>query len=320
MPPRTLALCERDPLSAAAVDALGDGWRVDHRPGAMNRAALLDAVAGADALWVRFAHRIDREVLASGRLQAVVSPTTGLGHVDLEAAGELGVPVLSLRGEQAFLADVRATAEHTIALLLAVLRRLPAAAADAAGGSWRREPWQGREVAGTTVGILGYGRNGRLVARTLQALGARVRACDVDVAAQAQARDDGVEVVGLDDLLATSGVLTVHIDLRPSTTGLLGRAELDRLPHGAVVVNTARGEVVDEDALCDLVEAGRLGGVAVDVVDGEGTRPWAGRRLQVLAATRDDVLVTPHVGGWTDASVRKTETFLARKLVDRCGA
>jgi D-3-phosphoglycerate dehydrogenase len=276
----------------------------------LDRAGLLAALPEADVLWVRFGHRIDAALLrAAPRLRAVVSATTGLDHIDTAAAAELGVDVLSLRGEREFLADVRATAEHTVGLLLALLRRIPDAVESTRAGRWDRGPFQGREVARHTAGILGYGRNGRLVARTLAALDARVLTHDPDPAAAERARADGVAAVGFEDLLRRAEILTIHVALEPATVGLVGREQLALLPRGAVLVNTSRGELVDEEALADALEAGRLAGAALDVIAAE-PEGLAGRRL----ARSPNVILTPHIGGWTADSVARTEEFMARKL------
>jgi D-3-phosphoglycerate dehydrogenase len=313
MAPRVL-LAEPRPLCAAAQAELA-GW-AELVQGPLERDELLTQVAAADVLWVRFAHRIDAELLAAGtRLRAVVTATTGLNHIDTDAAARLGVPVLSLRGERALLDGVRATAEHTVALLLALLRRLPDAVASTRAGTWEREPFQGREVARRTVGVLGYGRNGRLVARTLRALDANVVTHDPAPAAAAQALEDGVEVAGFDDLLRRAEILIVLVALAPATVGLLGARELALLPRGAVLVNTARGEVLDEDALADALDAGALAGAALDVIADEPAG-LAGRRIH----GRDDVLLTPHIAGWTLESVERTEVFLARRLKETLGA
>ncbi|HEU4629848.1 MAG TPA: NAD(P)-dependent oxidoreductase, partial [Gemmatimonadaceae bacterium] len=151
------------PRAAALLRDAGELTLAD-----LDRDDLLRAAGDADVLWVRLRHRIDAEVLhAAPRLRMLVTPTTGLNHVDLAAARARDVDVLSLRGEVAFLRDVRATAEHTIALILALLRRLPAAAAHAAAGGWERDRFRGHELYGRTVGVVGYGRLGRIVARYL---------------------------------------------------------------------------------------------------------------------------------------------------------
>jgi D-3-phosphoglycerate dehydrogenase len=175
-----------------------------------DRGDLLEAVRDAEVLWIRLRHRIDREVLeAAPDLRFVVSPTTGLNHIDLEAAAERGVEVLSLRGETAFLGDVRATAEHTMALMLALLRRLPAAHEHARDGGWNRDLFRGGELHETTVGLVGHGRLGRIVARYLRAFDAEVLTTDPNVAPDEV--EDGVTMVPLAELLERSRIVSLHV-------------------------------------------------------------------------------------------------------------
>lgn len=280
----------------------------------LDRAALLRAVADADVLWVRLRHRIDAAVLdAAPRLRVLATPTTGLTHVDTDAAERRGVRVLSLRDDTAALRDVRATAEHTVGLLLALLRRLPAAATHVIEGGWDRDRFKGRELYGRTVGIVGYGRLGRIVGRYLRAFDVRVLAADPRVAPAEL--EPGVTLVPLATLLAESDVVTLHASYTPVTHGLLGASELAMMKPGAMLVNTARGELVDEAALLDALRTGRLGGAALDVLAGERAAGMGEHPLVAYARGRDDVVITPHVGGCTIESMEKTELYLARRLV-----
>lgn len=280
---------------------------------ALDREALLRRVPDFDALIVRLAHRVDREVLAAGtRLRAVATATTGLDHVDLAAARERGVEVLSLRGEHEFLRSVSATAEHTWALLLALLRHIPAAHHAASRGEWDRDRFRGRELEGKRLGVLGLGRIGAKVADYGRAFGMEVRAYDRYL----EAWPDGVGCAeSLDALLAWSDVLTVHVPLNEDTRGMLGARQLARMPKGSWLVNTSRGAVVSGQDLVDALRAGHLAGAAVDVVEGE-TEPGGPAQdpLVRYAREHDALLVTPHVGGATAESMEKTEVFMARKL------
>ncbi len=148
----------------------------------MSREELLSAAREADVLWVSLRHRIDAEVMASAhRLKVIVTPTTGLNHIDLDEANRRGIRVLSLQGETEFLNNVRATAEHTVGLILSLLRRIPAALDDVRKGSWDRDRCKGRELFGKTVGIIGYGRLGRIIARYLKAFDTHLLAADPNV-------------------------------------------------------------------------------------------------------------------------------------------
>jgi D-3-phosphoglycerate dehydrogenase len=264
---------------------------------------------------VRRAHRIDAALLdAAPRLRAIATATTGLDHIDLKAARERGVEVLSLRGENEFLRSATATAEHTWALLLTLMRRIPAAAAAARRGEWDRDAFRGRELEGKRLGVIGLGRIGERVARYGQAFAMEVRAFD---RYREDWPDDLIRMPTLETLIETSDVLTIHVPSNEDTRGMIGRRQLSRLPSGAVIVNTARGAVVDGAAVADFVKSGRLAGAAVDVVEGETGVGGVGSDALVLAARElDQILVTPHVGGATLESVEKTEVFMARKLAD----
>jgi D-3-phosphoglycerate dehydrogenase len=281
----------------------------------LDRDALVKALSGYDALIVRRAHRIDAALLdAAPRLRAIATATTGLDHIDLRAARDRGVEVLSLRGENEFLRSTAATAEHTWALLLALMRKVPSASAAVRRGEWDRDAFRGRELEGKRLGVIGLGRIGERVARYGQAFGMEVRAFD---RYREDWPDDMIRMPTLETLLETSDVLTIHVPSNEDTRGMIGRRQLSRLPSGAVIVNSARGAVVDGAAVADFVKSGRLAGAAVDVVEGETAVGGVGSDALVLAARElDQILVTPHIGGATAESVEKTELFMARKLAD----
>ncbi|TAK04875.1 hypothetical protein EPO33_02660 [Patescibacteria group bacterium] len=275
-------------------------------------------VADADVLVVRLAHRVTRDVFdAAPRLKVVATSTTGLDHIDVAEAGRRGVAVLSLRGEVAFLRTVRATPEHTFALLLALLRRIPAAAAAVHAGRWEQDPFQGRELSGKTLGIVGIGRVGTAVAGIARGFGMRCLAYDPHLSAE-DITVRGAEPVAFDALLAASDVVSMHVPLADDTVGLLSRERIARLKSGAIVVNTARGRVIDEAALVEALASGAVAGAALDVLaaeegSGAGTSP-----LVAYARDHDHVLITPHIAGTTAESLEKTQVFIAQKVIDHC--
>ena len=220
--------------------------------------------------------------------------------------------MLTLKGETEFLTSVRATPEHTWALLLALARHLPAAAAAAADGAWDRDAHRGTELAGKRLGIFGLGRVGRIVAGYGQAFDMEVHAFDT-----APVEMPGVAVApSLDALLTASDVLLVHVPLDATTHHALGASELARLPKGALIVNTSRGAVLDEQALVDALTSGHLGGAAVDVLEDE--RAHGGHQTGPLVAFARShphrAIVTPHIAGATWESMHRTEVFLAQRL------
>lgn len=308
---------EPEGYSDDARAILEEVGRVTAEP--LSRAEMLAQLPGYDVLIVRLAHQVDREVIDAGRrLKVVVSATTGLDHIDTGYAASKGIAVLSLKGETAFLDSIWATAEHTWALLLAVLRRIPQAAASVRAGHWDRDLFRGNELAGKRLGILGLGRVGRKVARYGLAFGMDVAAYSLN----AEPWVDGVaRLPSLTALLAHSQVLSIHVPLNDETTGLIGARELKELPQDAVLVNTARGGIIDEVALVEALETGRLVAAALDVVDQE--RDPAARNagpLLAYARRHENLLLTPHIGGATRESMAGTEIFMARKLKAYCSA
>jgi D-3-phosphoglycerate dehydrogenase len=301
-------------------DALAALQHVAHvRTGDLTRAELLDAVADVDILWVRLRSRIDGEVMDTApHLKIIVTNTTGVDHIDLDAAARRGIRVLSLQGETAFLNTVTATAELTVALLLALVRRLPRAAAHAAGGGWDRYPFKGHDLSGKTAGIVGYGRLGRMVGRLLAAFGMRVLAATRRGGAVES--DSGVEIVSLEQLLGEADVVTLHVNLVPDTRWLIAKPEFDQMRRGAWFVNTARGELIDEAAMVAALASGQLAGAAVDVVCDSYGPDLSDSPLIRYAASHDNLIVTPHIGGYTFESLCRTEMFLADKLLQLLGA
>ena len=285
----------------------------DVHEAALDRPALLAAVGSADALIVRLRHQIDDEVFEAGpRLKAIVSATTGLDHIDLERARRQHVEVLSLRGETEFLRTIRATAEHTWALLLALVRRIPAADASVRAGQWNRDAFRGRELSGRALRLVGFGRVGRQVAGYGLAFGMHVAAYD-PVAGDAM---PGVERrADLASLLNDADVISVHVPLDTSTRGLIGRDILSGVRSGAVLVNTSRGEILDEAAVAEALRGGRLAGAALDVLSAERGTPGSTPLRDCLADPAIDLLVTPHIAGATWESMARTEVFMARRLV-----
>ena len=280
----------------------------------LTRTELLSQLSDYDVLVVRLAHQINSEVIDAGHcLKVIVTATTGLDHIDVAYANSEGITVLSLCGETEFLRTVSATAEHTWALLLALLRRIPGAFASVQEGEWNRDAFRGRELDSKRVGLVGLGRIGRKVARYGLAFGMTIHAHDPYTD---DWLDDVIREPDLAALLHQSDVLSLHIPLNDETEGLISAEELALLPAGAVLVNTSRGDLIDEAGLVAALESGHLSGAALDVITHE--RQPEQRQQSLLLAyarTHDNLLITPHIGGATDESMAKTEVFMARKLV-----
>jgi D-3-phosphoglycerate dehydrogenase / 2-oxoglutarate reductase len=313
MPPNMfrILISESDGFSARAVQLLEQVGEIVAAD--LDRRGLLSAVEEADVLWVRLRHRIDAEVMAAARsLKVIVTATTGLNHIDLEEAQRRHIQVLSLREEVEFLKDIRATAEHTLGLMLALLRHVPAAITHVRAGGWDRNLFKGRELHGKTVGIVGYGRLGRIVAHYLKAFDTHLLAADPHIEARAVA--PGVTLVPLAQLVREADLVTLHVNLCEETRGFFGRKQFAAMKKGAWFINTSRGELVDESALLDAIRAGRLAGAALDVLCDEHSDGMQDHPLVEYAREHEHVILTPHIGGCTFESMDKTELFLAERL------
>ena len=294
-------------LEAVRV-ALGEDLEIV--PITVDELALRSALPTLDAL-VEASTRLplDEAVLRSApRLRIVSVAGTGDAHIDRAAAESLGIEVRTLTEDRELLETLDPTAEHTWALLLACIRRITEASTHVHAGGWERERFPGSLLSGRKLGILGLGRLGRKVARYGLAFGMRVTAHDID----ADASIDGVEMVDLDTLFADSDVVSVHVPLDASTRGLVDRRLIGRLQHGAILVNTSRGAVIDEGALVDALKDGRVGGAALDVLANEP--PGVDHPLVGLARSDPRVLITPHLGGFVPEVLRTVCAHAAAKV------
>jgi D-3-phosphoglycerate dehydrogenase len=274
-------------LSDAGLDLLRTDFEVDVRT-ELATGDLTGEIGPYDALIVRSQTQVTAEVLAvAEHLKVVARAGIGVDNVDVEAATRRGVMVVN-----APQSNVVSAAEHTLALLLAQARNVPQANEDLKHGRWERSKWQGVELQGKTLGVLGLGRVGALVTARAAAFGMRVIAFDPYVTAE-RAKEMGVDVMPtLESLLVQADFVTVHLPRTADTEGLLGEHELSLMKPGARLVNTARGGIVDEDALAKAIADGRLAGAALDVFTEE---PTTDSPLFALSST----VVTPHLGAST---------------------
>lgn len=288
-------------LAPSVLEALGPGVEIRHVDGA-DRGALLPALADAAAVIVRSATRIDAEALAAAPQLAVVARAgIGLDNVDVAGATARGVMVVN-----APTSNVVSAAEHAVALLLAAARHIPAADASLRAGEWRRSAFTGVEVAGKTVGIIGLGRIGVLVAQRLAAFDVSLIAYDPYLQ-PGRAAQLGVRLVSLEELLRESDFLTVHLPKTPETVGLIGAAELAGTKRGVILVNAARGGLVDEAALAEALASGQVAAAGIDVYSSE---PCTDSPLFRLPTT----VVTPHLGASTAEAQDKAGAAVARSV------
>ncbi len=309
-------------MKAAVLNLEPDGYCTQARAvleavasvddGPLDRSALLSRIGDYDAVVVRFGHRIDDPVLQAGRkLRAIACAATGTDHIDVDAAAARGIKVISLRGETEFLRGISASAECGWGLLLALMRRLPEAIAMGKSGRWNRDAMRGRDLAGKRLAIIGCGRIGEKTAAYAQAFGMKVAAYDPhrpDMPPGVERRPTIVAAV------ADADVVMVHPPLTAETRNLVGAAELGAVKHGVVLVNTARGAVIDEAALLAALKSGWLSGAALDVLADEAPEALARNPLLEWARNHDNLLITPHIAGASLDAMAATEIFVAEKL------
>ena len=291
-----------EPIAAEGIALLRASHEVDERPG-LARDELCSILPDYDALIVRSQVQVDAELIAAGtRLVVIGRAGVGVDNVDLDAATRAGIMVVN-----APTGNTIAAAEHTLALLYGVARRTAPADASVRRGEWKRAQFTGLELRGRTLGIVGLGKIGQAIAVRARAMEMTVLAVDPFVTAE-QAANHGVELVEFDAMLARADVVTVHVPLTRATRGLIGREAIAKLKPGSIVLNVARGGVVDEAAVAEALRSGHLGGAGIDVFEHE---PPTGSPLLDAPNT----LLTPHLGASTaEAQILVAEEVAAQVL------
>lgn len=291
-----------DPIAQEGIDLLAGYGEVDVRLG-LSPQELCSVVGEYDALVVRSETQVTADVVEAGtRLQVIGRAGVGVDNIDLQAATRRGIVVVN-----APTGNTISAAEHTVGLMLALARHIPQADASLKQGQWNRREYIGVELRGKTLGVLGLGQVGSEVARRGRGLEMRVIAHDPFVPEE-RARVLGVELVSFEELLRQSDFLTVHTTLTQGTRGLIGKKELGRMKATARVINTARGGIVDEKALYEAVESGRIAGAAVDVFSKE---PATDNVL--IRSSR--IITTPHLGASTTEAQERVAVDVAQQIL-----
>ena len=292
-----------EPLGQAGLDRLSREHQVDVRLN-LARADFLAALPDYDALIVRSQVQVDgAAIAAAARLKVVGRAGVGVDNIELGAATAAGIAVVN-----APTANTIAAAEHTLALILALARHVAAADASVRRAEWRRADFMGAEIMGRTLGIVGLGRVGLAVANRARAFEMTLLGSDPLVSADAAAAR-GVRLVELDELLPAADVVTLHLPLAAATRGLFDAERLARMKPGALLVNVARGGIVDEAALAKALASGRLGGAAIDVFEHEPVRD-----SPLLSAP--NTVLTPHLGASTAEAQAKASLEVVEGVLD----
>ncbi len=256
---------------------------------------------------------VDREVLNHAhRLRLIATPSTGTDHLDFSALAERGITVQSLKEERELLNQLTSTAELALGLMITCARHLPQCFESSRQGSWERSRLAGSQLSGKTLGIIGMGRLGSMVARYGLALGMKLIFCDP----RPKSELPGIEHTSLDDLLRRADVVSLHVHLTSETRHMLGHREFALLKPGAILINTARGALIDEEALIAAMRSGRVAAAGLDVIDGEWREDLANHPLIQFSRVQPRLYITPHVGGTCPESVYLATRHVMRRAID----
>jgi D-3-phosphoglycerate dehydrogenase len=302
----TFRLLLSDTLAPQGIEVLRryPQLHFDIKPG-LTPTELADAIAPYDALLIRSTTRVTREIIdRAANLKVIGRAGVGVDNVDLDAATRRGIVVMNSPAGNSV-----TTAEHTISMMMALARHIPAAAAAVRAGKWDRAKFTGTEVSNKTLGVVGLGNIGRIVADRALGLKMKVLGYDPMITADAAAKIS-VECVSLDELFARSDFITVHVPLTDDNRGLIGADAIAKMKKGVRIINCARGGIVDETALADALRSGKVAGAALDVFVDEP--PPADHPLLKL----DNLIATPHLGAATDEAQVQVAVDIAQQVAD----
>ncbi|MEW6221791.1 MAG: NAD(P)-dependent oxidoreductase [Candidatus Hadarchaeota archaeon] len=282
----------------------------------MSRRELLEKVAGYDVLVVGVETVVDKSVIdRAKKLKIVGSNTTGTDHIDVKYAESKGIKLITLRGATHLLEKIPSTAEHTFALILSLVRKIPWAFDSVRREEWVRKKFFGRELNGKTLGIVGFGRLGKKVAAYGKAFGMKVIAHDPFLS-KSEISAQGVKPVDLKTILKESDVISIHIHLSKETEGMVGLNEFKQMKKNPILINTSRGRIVDESALLKALQKGLISGAALDVLVSETLKenPLRGNPLVKYSKKHDNLLITPHLGGTATEALRLSGLYVGKKI------
>lgn len=294
-----------DPLAPKAMDMLEESGLFEITQEHLDKEELLKIIPDIEFLVVRSATKVTADILKAGKkLKVVGRAGVGLDNVDVPTAEELGIRVYNTPGANAI-----SVAELTIGLLIALMRHIPRGTNGLKEGKWEKKKLKGHEIYGKTLGLIGFGAIGRETAKRAMAFGMKIVVFDPYV----KSTELDVELVkSLDDVLVKADVVSLHIPLTPRTLHIIGEKEIEKMKDGAVIINAARGGVVDEQALYDALIAGKLAGAALDVFEVEPPVDELRRKLLGLP----NVVATPHVGASTYEGQERVGIEMAKKLIE----
>ena len=304
-----LHIAETQDFSLEVIDLLKEHFEVT--TGSVKREKLKEKLQEIDIFWFRLAYQIDYDVVdESTRCKYLVTPVTGIDHLDEGLCDKMGINIICLRGEKEFLKEVRATAEHTMLLAMMLMRNAVPAVIDVHQKNWRRDLFRGFELFKKKVGIIGYGRLGKIVAEYFYTFGCEVGFYDVE------SKEHPNYIKKFDSLetcIEANEIISVHVPYNESTHHLFDKSIFEKFDNNKWLINTSRGGVVEDTNLLRALQEKKIAGAALDVLYGEPD--ITNNALIDYSNTNRNLIITPHIGGCTFESFEKTEKFIAEKLL-----
>lgn len=283
--------------------------------GPIQKKELPKKVSEVDVLVIRLSHLLDSTLIENAKkLKYIITPTTGLTHIDVEYAEKKNIEIISLKGEQDFLETIPSTAEHTWALLLSLIRNIPQSFEDVKSGKWNRDGFKGNNLNALSIGIFGFGRVGKQVARIAKCFNMQVFVYDK----KEIVLNDYEKLGSKEELFQKSDIISIHLDFCEDNKEIVNKELLKHLKKGSYLINTSRGELINEFDLVEFLENKTLKGVALDVLQNENNSlSLFVSPIINYAKSNNNIIITPHTAGATFQSMRMTEEFVVDKLIDR---
>lgn len=273
---------------------------------------LFEKIPPYDAVVTNLQQRFDKKFVDAGKnLKVIATPSTGTDHIDCEYAQSKGIVIQSIKSDYEVLKTITSTAEHAFLLMMACLRKLPFAFDTVRKGQWKRNEFRGRELSGRIVGIVGYGRLGEMFSRFARVFDMKVIAHDPNKTIN----DLWVHQVKFDELLKQAKIITIHVHLTPETRNLFGKREFSLMRDGVYLINTSRGAIIDEVAFLDALKSGKIACAGIDVLAHELDGDIESDPLVQHARANCNLIITPHIGGYSYDAQEKAYRHMARKLI-----
>lgn len=272
----------------------------------------------ADILVIGLKYQIDKRFLdQTPNLKIIASPATGMNHLDLAEVKARGIKIISLRDRKGFLRNVPSTAEETMALILSLVRNIPWAFDDVKKGHWDRLAWRGHQLMDKTIGLLGFGRLGRIVARYAKTFSMKVITCDPNVSEKFM-KSRGAKKVSMGELFKKSDIVSLHVLLTEQTQNLIKEKHLNLMKPSAYLINTARAELIEKDVLLKALKNKKIAGAAIDVMWDERSDGGHLKKdpLWNYARTHQNLIIVPHIGGATYEAMAVTQDFIAKSVAN----